>query len=215
MHPRNLIACSGIGIICLLNVACSDQKPEASAEYQAVCHGIPLKTVEARQRAQEDGYHINETFNCIDQASFEAVQRHYAELAAANTLEKIAQRNAAREQRLAQDKAAQANEILTRRAQADTSSNTPFTVHPVEINTASEAELASMPGVGPDTARTIIQERTNSPFESWPDVVHRIIGLSAAQNVVYASSGGLMVNGESFNGAPPDQQVVDTILKKR
>src|SRR5690242_3972022 len=47
-------------------------------EYQAACHGPPLGTVEARQQAFEQGYAVNNVYDCIDRKSWEAVQRAVA-----------------------------------------------------------------------------------------------------------------------------------------
>ncbi len=52
---------------------------------------------------------------------------------------------------------------------------------PVNINTASEAELQKLPGVGPSTARAIIRHRTrNGPFRRVEDLLI-IRGISRAR----------------------------------
>lgn len=45
-----------------------------SPEMAAACEGGALRDVQARQQALEDGYDINRQYDCIDKASFQAVQ---------------------------------------------------------------------------------------------------------------------------------------------
>ena len=48
---------------------------------------------------------------------------------------------------------------------------------PVSINTAGQAELESLPGIGPDLAREIVLDRTrNGPFTS-VDQLQRVKGI--------------------------------------
>ncbi|MDO8331642.1 MAG: DUF4124 domain-containing protein [Fluviicoccus sp.] len=83
----------------------------------------------------------------------------------------------------------------------------------VEINTASEADLQSV--VHANIAKQIIAEREKDHFRNWADVVHRVVGLSAAQTAVIASISGLTVNGKSLDGAPPDAALAATIKSRR
>lgn len=55
-----------------LMIASCFKKMEDSAAYQAACQGPPLRTVELRNKAMEDGYDINRQYNCTDKASFVA-----------------------------------------------------------------------------------------------------------------------------------------------
>jgi competence protein ComEA len=51
---------------------------------------------------------------------------------------------------------------------------------PVRLNTASEAELDQLPGIGPALARAIVAERTaHGPFRT-PEDLRRVRGLGAA-----------------------------------
>lgn len=53
----------------------------------------------------------------------------------------------------------------------------PSTLSPVSINTAGQAELESLPGIGPDLAREIVQDRIrNGPFASI-DQLQRVKGI--------------------------------------
>ncbi|HEY1608915.1 MAG TPA: helix-hairpin-helix domain-containing protein [Paraburkholderia sp.] len=70
----------------------------------------------------------------------------------------------------------------------------------VEVNTADEATLETVKGIGPAHAKAIIDERTkNGPFRSVDDLVDRVkgIGPKSVQNLEAA---GLTINGSS---APP------------
>ncbi len=49
--------------LCLSLAGCSDIAE--TPEYQAACYGKPLKKTD-RMRAREDGYVINEQYQCID-----------------------------------------------------------------------------------------------------------------------------------------------------
>ena len=74
----------------------------------------------------------------------------------------------------------------------------------VEINKASKAELQAV--VGEQVAVQILAERSKGTFTGWPDVVRRVVGLSAAQTAVTASISGLTVNGNSLAGCGNTQR---------
>ena len=74
-------------------------------------------------------------------------------------------------------------------------------VRRIEINSASLAELQTLIVLGEQTARDIVNARTQRAFRDWADVVHRIIALSSARNAAEASISGLTVNGEALSGA--------------
>jgi acetyl esterase/lipase len=65
---------AGALLLALLLAACG-RVP--NPEYEAACHGPPLGA-EGRQKALEQGYGINERFDCIDKRSWEEVQRALA-----------------------------------------------------------------------------------------------------------------------------------------
>jgi len=188
-------------IACAAMAGCS-RGPDTSAEYQALCHGQPLRTVEARNKAQEDGYEVVRRFDCISKASYAEVVASAARAEAARTPEAIARRQEEREARIAEDRARRAAEDERKRLEPPPPPRTYAVTRPVDANTASEAELASVLNVGPSTARQIVAEREKRPFDNWPDLVGRV--MYAAKPAVYASIGGLVVNGRSLDGAPFD-----------
>lgn len=179
----------------LLLVACSPSIEDTPA-YQQACEGAPLRTLERRSQALEDGYEINRQYDCISKASHIAVSEQQARWAAANTPEAIAKRAAEREQmRIEELKRARVEEQATDTAPM-------FVLKTLDANTASELDLANMPAVGPAAAQRIVSERQVRRFGDWADLVARVVELSAAQVVFSASACGLTVDGESFPGAP-------------
>jgi pimeloyl-ACP methyl ester carboxylesterase len=58
----------------LLLGACA-RDPMDDPYYAAACHGPPVRGVEARSEAMQQGYTINQTFDCISKESWEDVQR--------------------------------------------------------------------------------------------------------------------------------------------
>ncbi len=69
-----------------------------------------------------------------------------------------------------------------------------------DVNTASQADLESLAGIGPATAATILDERSRGDFKDWPDFVHRVKGMGAAR-AARLSAQGLTVNGVPASGA--------------
>jgi DNA uptake protein ComE-like DNA-binding protein len=200
-------------LMSLMVASCSKEMEESSAAYQAACQGPPLRTVELRNKAMEDGYGINRQYDCIDKASFVAVNEQRAQWEAANTPEAIAKREA----EFAEQRARYA-EQRAREAAAEESSTTEALPNVVlrntDVNTATEADIANVISVGPEVAAQIIGERNKRRFNDWADLVNRVIGLSAAQTAVYASICGLNVDGKSLDGAPPNAAMAASISKK-
>jgi len=50
------------------------------------------------------------------------------------------------------------------------------TAEPIDINTASVAELTALPGIGPAKAEAIVAERKEQPFDSVADLT-RVRGI--------------------------------------
>jgi len=76
----------------------------------------------------------------------------------------------------------------------------PGAVPPLDINTASLAQIEALGGVGTALAARVIEERAKRPFADWPDAQKRVRGLGprlAAQ----LSEQGLTVNGAAFGPA--------------
>ena len=66
-----------------------------------------------------------------------------------------------------------------------------------EVNTAGEAELDSIKGLGPAGTALILQARTQGPFTSWKDLMVRVKGIKAAK-AQQLSDNGLTVNGKTL-----------------
>lgn len=67
----------------------------------------------------------------------------------------------------------------------------------VEINTASEAELDSVRGIGPDLNARIRAQRDQRPFADWTDFIARIKPMGPAR-ARQLSDAGLRVAGQPF-----------------
>jgi competence protein ComEA len=69
-----------------------------------------------------------------------------------------------------------------------------------DVNTADQAALDSITGVGPATSKAILAEREkNGNFKDWADLERRVKGVGA-RNAVKLSAAGLTVNGKSYEG---------------
>ena len=72
----------------------------------------------------------------------------------------------------------------------------------VEINTADQAALDGIAGIGPVTSKAILEERKkNGNFRDWADLEQRVRGIGE-KNSVKLSAAGLIVNGQPRNPAP-------------
>jgi len=71
----------------------------------------------------------------------------------------------------------------------------------LEVNTAKEAELDSMRGLGPDSTARILKAREAGPFTDWPDLMRRVKGIKQA-TAQKLSSQGLTVSGQALERAP-------------
>lgn len=90
-HMRTIIrACLLIAAVAV--VACKPSQP--SADYLAVCEGAPLRTVERRNKAMEDGYEIDHRYDCTTKSSAKALAEQKVQWEAANTPEARAARQA-------------------------------------------------------------------------------------------------------------------------
>jgi len=196
-----------ITLLLLATGGCS-QRVEETAEYKAACEGPPLYSVEKREQAMVDGYQINRMYDCIDKASYAAIAEQKAQWEATHTPEAIAKQQAEFAQQKALDDERRARETDTKPELV------PVVLHPVDVNTATEASLAGVISIGPQTAAQIVAERNKRRFADWPDVANRVVALSAAQTALFASICGLTVNGKSLEGAPPDGAMAAMIQKK-
>jgi hypothetical protein len=186
---------------------------EQTPEYLAACEGPPLRDVGMINQAMEDGYDINRHFRCIDKASFLAKKERHARWLAANTPEAKAKREAEFEALKARGREEQALREANE-AKLAALKPLPVVLHKVDVNTAGEAELAEVISIGAQTAAQIVAARKVRRFEHWPDLVRRVISLSAAQPAAFASICGLTVNGKSLAGAAPDATMAAAIRDK-
>ena len=72
----------------------------------------------------------------------------------------------------------------------------------LDANTATEAELDSVRGIGPPTTRRILAERDKAPFTGWADFMQRVKGIRAPTASRYAAQ-GFTVNGQAFEAPAP------------
>lgn len=73
----------------------------------------------------------------------------------------------------------------------------------VEVNTANEAELDSVKGLGPSSTARILKAREQGAFKNWADLMQRVKGIKPA-TAEKLSAGGLTVNQQAFaTSAPP------------
>jgi competence protein ComEA len=63
----------------------------------------------------------------------------------------------------------------------------------LEVNTANEAELDSVRGLGPSSTARILKAREQAPFKDWADLMQRVKGIKAS-SAAKLSTNGLTVN---------------------
>lgn len=69
----------------------------------------------------------------------------------------------------------------------------------VDVNSADQAALDGIAGIGPATSKAIIAEREkNGNFKDWVDLEHRVRGVGG-RNAVKLSAAGLTVNGRAHS----------------
>lgn len=67
-----------------------------------------------------------------------------------------------------------------------------------EVNTATEAELDGVRGIGPALTRTLLAERAKAPFAGWADLIARVKGIRA-ERAARLSAAGLTVDGQPYS----------------
>lgn len=70
----------------------------------------------------------------------------------------------------------------------------------VDVNTATQAELEAVKGIGPGVALKILDERKKGGFKNWADFVARIKGVGDGTAAKF-SAAGLTVGGVAYPGA--------------
>ena len=68
-----------------------------------------------------------------------------------------------------------------------------LTAGALEVNSANEAELDSVRGLGPSSTARILKAREQSPFKDWADFMQRVKGIKPA-TASKLSAAGLTVN---------------------
>jgi hypothetical protein len=213
--PSSASITIAIVAVAILLTGCS-RSIEKSPAYQAACHGPPLRSIEQINKAMEDGYLINRQYKCIDKASFSVVEQRKAEWEAANTPEAIARRKAefaAQRERDIAERAERSRQVAAEESLA-AEPLLAIVLRDIDVNTASEADIASVITLNANVAAQIVEERNKRRFTDWADLGNRVVGLSAAQPAVYASICGLTVNGRSLEGAPPDPTMAAMLQRK-
>ena len=72
----------------------------------------------------------------------------------------------------------------------------------VDVNTADQAALDGVKGIGPKIAKSIVDERTkNGRYKDWADFEQRVKGVGD-KSAAKMSAAGLTVNGQTKPGAP-------------
>ncbi len=78
---------------------------------------------------------------------------------------------------------------------------TPHTPPPLELNTASRAELESLPGLGPSLVGLMLAARQQAPFQDGQDLARRVKGMGPKMRA-RLSAAGLRINGQPLDAAP-------------
>ena len=71
----------------------------------------------------------------------------------------------------------------------------------LEANTANEAELDSVRGLGPASTARLLQAREQGLFKDWADLMRRVKGVKPA-TAAKLSAGGLTVNQQPYPATP-------------
>ena len=71
----------------------------------------------------------------------------------------------------------------------------------VDATKASQAELATVKGIGPGLSSKILDARKAGAFKDWNDLVERVGGVGPG-NAARFSQAGLTVNDAASNAAP-------------
>lgn len=67
----------------------------------------------------------------------------------------------------------------------------------VDVNRASQAELESVRGIGPQLSTKILQARQHGEFKNWADLAQRVSGIGSS-HAARLSQAGLTVSGTTF-----------------
>jgi len=75
----------------------------------------------------------------------------------------------------------------------------------VDANTASQADLESISGIGPALSTAIVEERKNGDFKDWNDLFRRVRGVGD-RSAAKLSAAGLTIAGKAYGGASDKAQ---------
>lgn len=78
---------------------------------------------------------------------------------------------------------------------------TALSAQALEVNTANEAELDSLRGLGPDSTARVLKARETGPFADWQDFMRRVKGIKQA-TAKKLSDQGLTVAGQALEATP-------------
>lgn len=67
----------------------------------------------------------------------------------------------------------------------------------VDVNTATEAELDGIKGIGPALSGKILKARQQGPFKDWADLMQRVKGIQP-RSARQLTDAGLSVNGAGY-----------------
>lgn len=70
----------------------------------------------------------------------------------------------------------------------------------VDVNTASQADLDSIKGIGPGTSGKLLEQRKSAKFKDWADMIQRVPGIGD-KRAAKLSAEGLTVNGTAFKAS--------------
>ena len=200
-RPLNILA-----QFILLGITISSCTKIDDSAYEAACHGDSL-TAATRTEAIENGWQINEGYDCVDKAS-------YDKWAAAFPPKNLATETSSISDKQEKAKVDRTKEPTDREqyiAEAIANMNT----RPVEANTAYYFELGNIVGVGDEAGGQILQAREKRLFTDWDDLLTRVPVFKVAQTAHNASISGMTVNGKSLPGANPNAKAAAAIYEKQ
>ena len=72
----------------------------------------------------------------------------------------------------------------------------------LELNTATQAELEQLKGIGTALSQRLVDARAERPFDDWADLLQRVPGLRTA-SARKLSAAGLTVQGRPYETVTP------------
>ncbi|NML14163.1 ComEA family DNA-binding protein [Azohydromonas caseinilytica] len=78
----------------------------------------------------------------------------------------------------------------------------PLALAAVDVNTATQAQLEQLRGIGVTMSEKLLAERARQPFADWADLIKRVPGVSA-KSAARLSEQGLRVGEQPYEAPPP------------